>query len=183
MIKRFVNQKSVTVTQAINCYGESCNAILTSVVSECCWISLQQVRFVMSQRYQKYLSISDEHLSQIKIEFERLYKACSEYDMGPDFSDNAGSICLNKSIVTCSKILEGTDGFEMCIPDAAMKGINNFDLLADIIRYEGEYKWLNENHKLIPFGIQLRSVLINEMERVFSGRVPGRQVWHTHKIL
>jgi hypothetical protein len=178
MIKRFIKQKGMTVTKAVNSHGQLCSAIRTVVANDCCWMSEQHVRLMMSTRYQDYLQINDEHLSQITIEFGKQYSAHFGNNAEIDMLENAGLLLFQKSVVTCSDITDGYGDLESCIPFPNGEGL---DLVNDIIRYRGEFVWLKEHHALIPFGKQLYSNLVKEMERVFSGRVPGRQIWHTYK--
>jgi len=178
MIKRFISQKGMTVTRAVNSHGQMCLAIRTATVEDCCWMSEQHVRHLMSQRYKDYLQISDGHLNQIVIEFGKQCNALFGSNEKVDMLENTGIQLLKQSVVTCSDIMEGYGDLEYCIPLPNCEGL---DLLNDIILYRGEFVWLKSHYDMIPFGKQLYSNLVREMEEVFRGRVPGRQVWHTYK--
>jgi hypothetical protein len=178
MIKRFIKQKGMTVTKAINSHGQSCSAIRTFAVNDCCWMSEQYVRQSMSIRYKDYLQINDEHLNQIVIEFRKQYSARFGSNAEVGMSENAGQLFFKTSVVTCSDIMGSHGDLEFCIPFPNGEGL---DLVNEIIRYRGEFVWLKDHHDVIPFGKQLYGNLVKEMEGVFRGRIPGRQVWHTYK--
>jgi len=177
MIKRFIKRKNMTVTQAINCYGESCAAVRTINLNECCQINAQQVRLTMSRRYQEYLGVSDAHLVQIQIEFEKRYKAMSSENTVFEI-ENVGNALLENSIVSCADIIIGHGDLEFCVPFPKQ---DDPILAADLIKYTPQYDWLKSHYKLIPFGKQLYSNLVKEMGQTFKGKIPGRHIWHTYK--
>ncbi len=168
----------MTITKAVNSHGQLCSAIRTAAVNDCCWMSEQHVRHSMSVRYKDYLQINDEHLNQIVIEFGKQYSDRIGNNEYIDMPENAGLLLLKKSVVICSDIMDNYGDLESCIPFPDGEGL---DLVNDIIRYRGEFVWLKDHHDMIPFGKQLYSNLVKEMEGVFRGRIPGRQVWHTYK--
>lgn len=176
MMKRFIKQKGMTVTQAINRYGESCNAIRTRILEECCWQSTQHFRLHMSVRYQDYLQMSDAHLAQVHIELEKWID--KEPNGEPVQTENFGAILLKKSIVSCGSIRGRHGDLENCIP---IPNDEIFRLAHDIITYSGQLQWWKKHRALIPFGKPLYSDFVAELERVFRGRIPARHVWHTHK--
>jgi len=175
MIKRFIKQKSITVTQAINSYGELASAAPTRVVNECCWISSQHVRLMRSRQYKDYLKISDPLLYQIQIELEKRGRTLGTIDLTVE---NAGSTMLAESVTTCGEILNHYGHLELCIPFP-----NNevAQLTFDLVRYSAEFEWLKKRYHLVPFGKLLYSDLVEKMRVAFSGRIPGRHIWHTYK--
>lgn len=176
MIKRFIKQKGMTVTQAINRYGESSNAIRTRVFEECYWQSAQHFRYQMSVRYQAYLQMSDAHLAQVHIELEK--RVDGDRKVEPVQTENFGVTLLEKSIVTCDHIRGRHGDLEHCIP---LPNDGILHLAHDVIVYGGEFQWWKKHHLLIPFGKPLYSDFVKKMEEVFRGRIPGRQAWHRPK--
>lgn len=175
MIKRFIKSKSITVTHAINEYDESCSAIRTSVIDECYWISSQHVRLKMSRTYQEYLRMSDAHVAQIQLELQKRCSGMGESNVDFD-GENVGNSIMGKSIMSCGKIISAYSDLEFCIP---LPNGETIQLAHDLIKYTGEYDWLKNNYKFIPFGKLLYSDLIEKMKAVFNGRIPGKYVWHT----
>ena len=166
----------MTVTEAINRYGESCNAIRTRIFEECHWQSTQHFRLKMSLRYQAYVQMSDAHLAQVHIELEKRIDGDRNADVMQ--TENFGLLLLEKSISTCDHVRNRHGNLEQCIP------IPNKELLLltqDVIRYGGELQWWKRHHSLIPFGKSLYSNFVCEMERVFRGRIAGRHAWHKSK--
>lgn len=176
MIKRFIKQKGMTVTQAINRYGESCNVIRTRIFEECYWQSTQHFRLHMSVQYQEYLQMSDAHLAQVHIELEKGLNGERNVEHVP--TENFGVALLEKSIVPCDHIRGRYGNLEHCIP---IPNNDIFRLANDVITYGGEFQWWKKHHLLIPFGKLLYSDFIAKMEQVFRGRIPGRHAWHSNK--
>lgn len=166
----------MTVTQAINRYGESCNAIRTRIVEECYWQSTQYFRLQLSIRYQAYVQMSDAHLAQVHIELEK--RIDRDRNVDPAHTENFGITLLEKSIVSCDHIRGRHGDLEHCIP---IPNNDIFRLAQDVITYGGEFQWWKKHHALIPLGKPLYSDFVAELERVFRGRIPGRHVWHRPK--